>query len=52
MRLNIADFKGFKASLLSAIADIAAFIRRADKTCFQIDLSSLKDKTDNILLCG
>ena len=25
MRLNIADFKGFKA-LLSAIADIAAFI--------------------------
>lgn len=26
MRLNIADFKGFKASLLSAIADIAAFI--------------------------
>ncbi|EIG7754085.1 autotransporter outer membrane beta-barrel domain-containing protein [Escherichia coli] len=26
--------------------------RRADKTCFQIDLSSLKDKTDNILLCG
>ncbi len=26
MRLNIADFKGFKASFLSAIADIAAFI--------------------------
>ena len=26
MRLNIADFKGFKASRLSAIADIAAFI--------------------------
>ena len=26
MRLNIADFKGFKASLLSAIADIAALI--------------------------
>lgn len=26
MRLNIADFKGFKASLLSAIADIAEFI--------------------------
>lgn len=26
MRLNIADFKGFKASLLSAIADIAVFI--------------------------
>lgn len=28
------------------------YSRRADKTCFQIDLSSLKDKTDNILLCG
>ena len=26
MRLNIADYKVFKASLLSAIADIAAFI--------------------------
>ncbi len=26
MRLNIADFKGFKASLLSVNADIAAFI--------------------------
>lgn len=26
MRLNIADFKGFKVSLLSVIADIAAFI--------------------------
>ena len=26
MRLNIADFKGFKASLVSASADIAAFI--------------------------
>lgn len=37
MRLNIADFKGFKASLLSAIADIAAL---------------LKDKTDNIPLSG
>ncbi len=26
MRLNIADFKGFKACFYTAIADIAAFI--------------------------
>lgn len=37
MRLNIADFKGFKASLLSAIRISQRLSRTADKMCFQID---------------
>ncbi len=35
--LILPTSKAFKASLLSAIADISAFIPYADKMCFQID---------------
>ena len=40
MRLNIADFKGFKASLLSAIADFKRRINALFKSSF---LSAIAD---------
>lgn len=47
-RVRVDNIGGVGAQTVNGIE----LIDRADKTCFQIDLSSLKDKTDNILLCG
>lgn len=50
---NIADFKRLLNPPFYPRSRISQCLsRRADKMCFQIDLSSLKDKTDNIPLSG